>query len=343
MKKTIKSAIWIIIAIGALAFFYNIIKDEPAFIDAFKSISWSWVYAALGVYISAQTLLAKRWVMLLSVYGLNIGIFQAIKLTYLGLFYNNFFPGAIGGDLLKGWYIRKHSSGAKQVEAVMSVVVDRFVGLIGMIWVAGIASLFAGKDIKVPLVIGGEPVAFQLRWLAWGIFVAMIVLGVIFFSHRIRRILKISWFLNRYLKGDKFQRIDEAVQIYRHHLKIVFASIVMTAVIQGSSIFAVWLLSQALGYDKVHFGQCLIIMPVIWVISAVIPVPGGLGVIEGLGTLLFSLVIDPVNPGNTTAIAQGAALGISLRVVMCICSLPGALVPALGGHLPKRCDMAEAT
>ena len=341
MKKTIKRCIWIIIAIGALAFFYNIIKGEAAFLEAFKAIDLSWVYVAIGVYIVAQTLLAKRWVMLLSVYGVNISIFQAIKLTYLGLFYNNFFPGAIGGDLLKGWYIRKHSSGAKQVEAVMSVVVDRFVGLIGMICVAGIASLFAGKDIKVSLVIVGEPIAFQLRWLAWGIFVATVVFGVLFFSHRIRRLFKISWFINRFFSGDKYQRIDEAVQIYRHHLKVVMASLLMTAVIQGGSIFAVWLLTKSLGYEQVRFGQCLIIMPVIWVISAVIPVPGGLGVIEGLGTLLFSLVIDPVNPGNPTAIAQGAALSISLRVVMCLCSLPGALVPALGGHLPKRRDMAK--
>jgi len=343
MKQTIKSCIWIFIAFGALALFYNMkIKGEDAFLDAFKAMDWSWVWGAAGVYFISQTFLAKRWLMLLSVYGVDISLFQAIKLTYLGLFYNNFFPGAIGGDLLKGWYIRKHSSGTKQVEAVMSVVVDRFVGLIAMIWVAGIASLFSGKEIKFPMSFNGATIDFQIRWLAWGIFVMMIVAGVIVFSRRVRRLFMIGRFMKTLSQNEKVKRIDEAVQIYRNHRGVVLKSLLLTCIIQGSSILAIWMVSQALGCDQVRFGQCLIIMPVIWVISAVIPVPGGIGVLEGLISYLFSLVIDPLNPGSPAAVAQGMALAISFRVVMCLCSMPGALVPALGGHLPKRSDMAQA-
>ena len=309
---------------------------KESFQEAVRRIRWDWALLAVLLYFIAQTLLACRWVLLLRVQGVFISQFQAIRLTYMGLFYNNFMPGAVGGDLLKGWYITHHSEKHRRVEAAVTVFVDRIVGLIGMILVASVASLFVGSEMGVETEEGWR---LQVRWLVWGILGVMVVVAVVFLSRHVRRGLMISKLLEKLPFKKLLRQIDEAIRLYRHHKRVMFIALLLTVVIQGLSIVAIWLLTQALYFEKVTFIQCLIIMPIIWVISAAIPVPGGIGIIENCVKYLFCLVINPAAPNE--AIGQAVALALLIRLLICVCSLPGALVPILGGHLPKRSELAK--
>jgi glycosyltransferase 2 family protein len=335
MKHKIKTLLWAAVAILALGFLVYSTPKET-FHQAIRQVSWYWVLAALVLYFTSQTLLASRWVLLLRVQGIYVSQFQAIRLTYMGLFYNNFMPGAVGGDLLKGWYVTRHSAKHLRVEAAVTVFVDRLVGLIGMIFVAGIASLFVGPELGLEIKNYGR---LQIRWLIWGIFLMMVIVSVIFLSRHVRRVLMISYILQKLPFEKVLRQIDDAIRIYRHHQRVILISLIMTALIQGLSIVAVWLLTQSLHFDKVTFVQCLIIMPIIWVISAAIPVPGGIGIIENCVKYLFCLVINPDSPGQ--AVGQAVALALLIRIMICLCSLPGALVPIFGGHLPKRSELAK--
>ena len=335
MKHKIKTLLWAAVAILALGFLVYSTPKET-FRQAIRQVSWYWVLAALVLYFTSQTLLASRWVLLLRVQGIYISQFQAIRLTYMGLFYNNFMPGAVGGDLLKGWYVTRHSAEHLRVEAAVTVFVDRLVGLIGMILVAGIASLFVGPELGLEIKNYGR---LQIRWLIWGIFLMMVVVSVIFLSRHVRRVLMISYILQKLPFEKVLRQIDDAIRIYRHHQRVILISLILTALIQGLSIVAIWLLTQSLHFDKVTFVQCLIIMPIIWVISAAIPVPGGIGIIENCVKYLFCLVINPDSPGQ--AVGQAVALALLIRIMICLCSLPGALVPIFGGHLPKRSELAK--
>ena len=165
MKQKAKTCIWTGVAVIALIFLAYTTPKE-SFQEAVRRIRWDWALLAVLLYFIAQTLLACRWVLLLRVQGVFISQFQAIRLTYMGLFYNNFMPGAVGGDLLKGWYITHHSEKHRRVEAAVTVFVDRIVGLIGMILVASVASLFVGSEMGVETEGGWR---LQVRWLVWGL------------------------------------------------------------------------------------------------------------------------------------------------------------------------------
>ncbi|MCF7957329.1 MAG: flippase-like domain-containing protein [Phycisphaerae bacterium] len=328
MRKQIKNFIWLMIAFVAIGFLvYK--TDWDRFKEAIVGIYWPMVIGAVVLYFMAQTLLASRWMILLKVHGVSISFFQAVKLTYLGLFYNNMMPGAVGGDLLKGWYITRHSDETNRVSAVVTVFVDRLIGLIGMIMVATVASFFIGREIAYK--------QFQIRWLVWATLGAMVLAAVLFLSKRIRQKLLISLILEKLPFSDLLKKIDSSIRIYRQHKTTIVLSLLLTATIQGLSIVAIWILTQALHFDKVTFVQCLTILPVIWVIGAAIPVPGGLGIIEGCITYLFSMAIDPVDPAGATE--RALALALLNRMMICFCSLPGALVPIFGGHLPKANEM----
>jgi uncharacterized membrane protein YbhN (UPF0104 family) len=216
----------------------------------------------------------------------------------------------------------------------VTVFVDRLVGLVGMILVGALASLFVGPELKIAFARG----QVEVRRLIWALLVGLVALAIVFLSRRMRRMLQISQLVARLPFADTLRKIDDAIRIYRQHLPIMALALLFTAVIQGASIVAIWMLSRSLGLDRVLFIQCLIIMPIIWLIAAAIPVPGGLGVMENLFIPFFSAAI--AGPGGS-AVGQAAALAVMNRMLVCSCSLPGAVVPLFGGHLPKADDMAR--
>ena len=78
-------------------------------------------------------------------------------------------------------------------------------------------------------------------------------------------------------------------------------------------------------------------------LSAAVPVPGGLGVTENLFRPFFSAAILGASAASAAqvdqAAGQAAALALLYRIMYCACSLPGGLVPVFGGHLPKAQEM----
>ena len=329
MNKIVRTGVWLSVALGALGFLgyrtYNDADAWAAFKAALGTMDWRWAIAAVGLQLVAQTLLATRWLVLLRVQDVRIGLFQAVKLTYFGLFYNNFMPGGVGGDLLKAWYVTRHSREHLRVNAAVTVFVDRVIGLVGTILMAGIASVFVGEDTGYMRGI---------RLLVWGIFGAMIVLGVVSCSRRVRDVLLIGRLLGKLPFAQTLRKIDASLHIYGKQPGKMILCLGLTGILQGMTIVAVWFLTKSLGLDNVRLVHCLIIMPLVWLIGAAIPVPGGLGIIENAVMYLFTRVISWDDA--TAAAGQASALAVLNRVmILYVCSLAGALVPLFGGHLPR--------
>ena len=338
MSNRTKNYVWLVVALLALSCFVCRIRWNE-FIAEISDVSWPGIILAMFMLLCAQTILASRWLILLRVHQISISFYQAVKLTYLGLFYNNVMPGAVGGDLLKAWFIRNHCDRTRRIEAVVTVFIDRLAGLASMILVGAIASCFVGSELRT--IFG-----LQVRSLIWGILGAFVLGAMVFLSPHIRRILMLRDMLARLPFARQLRRIDSAVRLYRHHMLTVLLAILITTVTQGLVVVAIWRISQSLHLDNVRFVQCLAIMPIIWLVSAVIPVPGGLGVMEYLFIPFFAQAIDPlgaIDPAagtlGATVVAQAATLALLNRLVICVSSLPGALVPVLGGHVPKAREM----
>src|SRR5262245_53405154 len=46
-----------------------------------------------------------RWFLLVRAQGLSLSVKNLMELTMIGNFFNTFMPGAVGGDLIKAWYV----------------------------------------------------------------------------------------------------------------------------------------------------------------------------------------------------------------------------------------------
>src|SRR5207247_3172917 len=73
-----------------------------------------------------------RWRMVLHVHGIHLSLGRAMEISLVAHFFNSFLLGSTGGDLLKAYYAARETH-HKKTEAVVTVAVDRLLGLLAML------------------------------------------------------------------------------------------------------------------------------------------------------------------------------------------------------------------
>src|SRR5438132_8232436 len=121
----------ILVSVGLLVFFFTRIHIER-FFNTFASADFSYIVLGIFVYFVSQFLSALRWKVLARPLGFD-GPFKFFLNYYLiGMFFNLFAPGTVGGDVTRIYYLAREGernrerawSGATMPPAV-SVFADR--------------------------------------------------------------------------------------------------------------------------------------------------------------------------------------------------------------------------
>ena len=149
----------------------------------------------------------SRWWFLLRANGLGVRFIEAQKFGWIGLFFNNVMPGATGGDVVKAVYIVRRCSGDK-VRAVVSIVVDRILGVVSLLVVGSIASLLAMDRF---------PVFASTMWLTG---LGVLVFCFLLISPTLRRVLFFDALVAKLPEklSAIIRDLDAAVLHYRGHL-----------------------------------------------------------------------------------------------------------------------------
>ncbi|MEQ1859500.1 MAG: lysylphosphatidylglycerol synthase transmembrane domain-containing protein [Chthoniobacteraceae bacterium] len=97
----------------------------------------TWLLIGLAGYGFVEVLAAARWQCLLRVQEIHLSFRRVLGLTMIGVFFNFFIPGGTGGDAVKMFYLVKETPG-RRGKALLSVIVDRLIGLFALIVFAGV-------------------------------------------------------------------------------------------------------------------------------------------------------------------------------------------------------------
>ncbi|MCK4752287.1 MAG: flippase-like domain-containing protein [Planctomycetes bacterium] len=291
-----------------------------------------WVFVvAIGIYFGAQLIFVFRWSLLLRAQSIKIGFWPAVRLHFLGLFYNNCLPSSVGGDLLRAWYVTKHTD--KKLEAALSVFVDRVVGLTGTLimafscyWfvpVEGQQSRFAFPyEINVLERLG----EYKFVFIAiLGVFVVAILALVL--SAKGKSLLQ-RW--SRLIKEHGVviaRKVHAAIVIYCTKPLTIIYALLLTFCLQGVCVMAMWLIGRQIGITaamKYYF----IFFPVSWLLGALPISVGGAGVMELWLKDIFMRVCG-------VSSKHALVLAFCQRLLWLFGSLPGAVIHLFGAHLPK--------
>jgi uncharacterized protein (TIRG00374 family) len=124
--------------LGYLVYRYWEPKDGSVGLKAALERQNSWQYLPLTALCLAiiVSLTFVRWWMLVRAQDLPFSLRDAFRLGLVGYFFNTCLPGSVGGDLLKAAFIAREQE--RRTVAVSTVMIDRAVGLWGLIALAAI-------------------------------------------------------------------------------------------------------------------------------------------------------------------------------------------------------------
>jgi uncharacterized protein (TIRG00374 family) len=86
-----------------------------------------WLLAAFASYALTNLLGVWRWYILLKNCDAAMPLGQTFRLVMIGLFTNNFLPGAMSGDVVKAIYASREKP-AQKPTVIMSIVMERLLG-----------------------------------------------------------------------------------------------------------------------------------------------------------------------------------------------------------------------
>jgi uncharacterized protein (TIRG00374 family) len=334
-KKCVSVVVRILVAFGALGLVFSSIEWDKLK-AAFSNMN-GWVFlGVLAVYVASQVLLAVRWLILVRAQGIELKLFPAIKLHFIGLFYNNAMPSSVGGDFLRAWYVSKHTE--KRVEAALSVFVDRAMGLMGILLIALFSYIFLLKESDFPAstpanVSGSDARGRLLAVSLWGLAVLVSVLGAGLMNRSFR-----GWAAHVSMNIWRRLRLvinkgTDVVSVYWMRPMVLVVTLALTLVLQSVSIWAYCLLGRDLGIEA-GMRYSFVIFPGMWVVGALPISIAGVGVMEGGIAFLFAKLAQ-------VPLAQGTCLSLCQRFIWLISSVPGGIVHLMGRHLPEAFSFDE--
>ncbi len=172
IPKYVKTALKIILSLGILGFvLYKI--DIGQLADVFKKVNLFYLLIALLFFALSKLIAAFRLNRFLNNIKINISEKYNIRLYLLGMFYNLFLPGGIGGDGYKIYLLnKKFDVKAKQI--FWAILLDRVMGLLALFCLA------AGLTLFIPI----PPVYKYFTWLLIPLSIVAFYLFIKFwFSH----------------------------------------------------------------------------------------------------------------------------------------------------------------
>ena len=99
----------------------------PKVTDAFWQADPIYVALAVLLYVAAILTNTFKWGILLRAQGVEAPWSVLVRFTFVGLFFNNLLPAAVGGDLMKGYELTRYTRRGADAAVPMTLGgADRF-------------------------------------------------------------------------------------------------------------------------------------------------------------------------------------------------------------------------
>jgi uncharacterized protein (TIRG00374 family) len=236
-----------------------------------------------------------RWRLVLQTQGLELSLGRTARISLVAQFFNSFLLGSTGGDLIKAYYAARETHHLK-TEAVTTVFVDRLVGLWAMLFFAGVMML---PNLQL-ILHNGKLAAPALAILAM-LAILTVVLSVAFWGGVSKRFPRARHQLRRLPKGEVLERALDSCRQFGQKKGFLAKAVALSLAVNVVWVLQISVLAAGLNLS-VPFQAFLVIVPVIFCISALPITLNGFGVRE-------KLFVDML---EVLAVPGTAALSISL-------------------------------
>lgn len=304
-------------------------RVEQGLIHMIKEARGGLLNLAVMLFPIALIITSFRWNAILRALEIPLAQSRTFVLNMVGVFYNTFMLGSMGGDLLKAYYASKQT--VHRTRAVMSVLVDRIIGLLALVILGGVMAAyqyFNGSQ--------DDPASHACGRIA--MVSALIVFGTaaglfVYYHPALRKNIGLDWVLARLPRQKQIQNAMVTMDLLRKNPWVMFWSLMATFPVHIAIVFSAMCAGKAFGLtiSPLYY---FVTVPVIVLVGSIPISPQGAGVMEYFAILLLG------RQGAT--VSQAFALTMSVRMVQIIWNLTGGVFVFRGGyHQPSEAEQQE--
>ena len=284
-----------------------------------------WRFAALALMLCASAIVSTfvRWYLLVWAQDFAFRLSDALRIGFIGYLFNYVAPGAVGGDLVKAVIIAREQT-ERRVVAMATVFLDRVLGLIGLFLVGAAAGLIATPLRDVP----------QYRTVLVTFTVAGLcgLLGMAVVLHpAIPRARWVNALIHLPKVGGMIGGAINAVRLYQSRWMVLVAAVGISVVGHLMMLSSFYFVARALNPAEAipSFAAHLQFIPAAELAGVIVPLPGGIGALEGAVAYYYEVA------GSSSG--EGFLTGIGYRAITVIVAAVGA-----GYYLAARREVDEA-
>lgn len=280
-----------------------------------RTASPAWLAGALGLYLIMSVLSAWRWRVLLRVQYVRMPLRTLTASFLVATFFNNFLPSNIGGDVVRVGDTAR-AAGSKTL-ATTVVLLDRGIGLLGLIFVAALGATFAA-DATAARMAGGAGVL----WLIFGLALAAAA-PLVLAPDLVGRLLRPLEAIHQEWVRERIGRLTTALGRFREvpgALLICFAGGILVQVTLVAFYVAV---ARGLSIP-ITIPQLAVLIPLSFIVQMIPVSVNGFGVREATFTVFFARIGLPSE--------SAFALSFIGAVLIMLFSLSGAVVYVVRGR-----------
>lgn len=310
MKPKFSIVLRVAVSVGLVGFLlWSMRNNFPRIAGTLAHANLLLFSSAVLLFVFNVMILSVRLKLLFTGEGLPIPFGKVIQLSFIGYFFNNFMPTAVGGDIVKAYYA--HRQTGQTAKSFISVFMDRFIGLFTFICLATLALILSWKNID----IGLKKIVLIFAFAGTAIFFIILNGSVA------KVVLSMLSKFKLWNIGERISRVYRAAHEYKNKKGIIFAAIGVSLAAQSTYFLVVYLFSKSVG-SGLHLGTIFLIMPIVCVIT-MLPSLGGLGLREGAIVAFF---------GPLMGTDKAFSMSILLLAMLLVLSLIGGLIYAFASQ-----------
>ena len=299
MNALLKVGVRAAVSLGLLFWLFKRVSLGDVF-ASFATIAPAVWFSALFLYLVSQVLSSIRWFILARALGFEGRILTFLKYYFVGMFFNLFLPSAIGGDVLKVFFLSRGEN--NKLKAGYSIFCDRLIGLWAM-FVLG-----AGAVLISPEILPG-----RFRMIL--VFSAVGMSAVFIFMPAFQKIMNIVF--------PVLSNRLTSVLVYWKRPSSLVSAFLLSLALQFCGMYAVYLLAKGLGLacpPEFYFAA----FPLVAILT-ILPISlSGLGIREG--GFVYFLGLKHVSP------EKAITLSLSFFAVQAAVALLGGAGYLAGVH-----------
>jgi uncharacterized protein (TIRG00374 family) len=310
LRDKLITTLKVVVSLALIAYLLSRVGIDDV-VEVLRSASANYLYLLFGLalYFAMIAVGCLKWQILLRAQGIKVPLGHLLSFTFVGLFFGNFLPTNVGGDLVRGYGLARHIQ--LPAETAISVLVDRMLGLIAFVFVAVVMALLV-------VYLAGQAALWQVAVAAAVALLALCGVFAVMLSDRlrgqVRRLFTISL-----LSGlaPLYDRLSRALSAYRRSYAVLALGFRISILVLSLGSVVNYLISLSLG-GGISLLHIFLFTPLITFVLLIPISIGGIGLNQSAYVFFFNLVGVPEQ--------KSLAMSLIMQGIIIISSLPGGVM-----------------